>query len=134
MDIMPRHDLISPYIMLAYHYRCERRIIDFSNKLYYKAQLNLDMLHRDGELLFVDAKNSEQKDRNSNAEEADYIVAYLKRNDYEHVSILTPFVSQAELINEKPDAAGLRNIRATTVHKVQGGRKRYRDPVTFHIL
>ena len=40
LDIMRKHDTISKDIMLTYHYRCGRKIIDFSNKRFYNGKLN----------------------------------------------------------------------------------------------
>ena len=48
LDVMLNHDNISKNIMLTYHYRCGRRIIDFSNKRFYDNKLNLDYLSTEG--------------------------------------------------------------------------------------
>ncbi len=121
LSVMESHDNISKRVFLSYHYRCGRRIIQFSNALYYRSQLNLGKIKNEGILELALVKNEAGSSRNGFAAEADGIVSYLRRNGYEDTVILTPFRNQRDLINQRLDAAGLNGIRAETIHSMQGG-------------
>ena len=123
LDIMRIHDNISKDIMLTYHYRCGRKIIDFSNKRFYNNKLNLEYLSNEGNLSLIDVKNMNSKNRNENYEEAKAIIEYIKRNNLEDASIITPFKNQQNLINEMLKENNINNISCGTIHQVQGDEK-----------
>lgn len=123
LDIMVESDNISKYILLKYHYRCGRKIIDFSNKRYYENKLNLQYATSDGELEVLDVKNQNVKQKNEAYDEAVAIVDYIKRNDVKDAYIITPFVNQRELINGMLRDNNIEDIQCGTIHSVQGAEK-----------
>ncbi len=123
LDIMRKHDTISKDIMLTYHYRCGRKIIDFSNKRFYNGKLNLEYLKEEGNLSLIDVKNINSKLRNENYEEAKAIIDYIKRNNLKDAAIITPFKNQENLINSMLKENGIENISCGTIHQIQGGEK-----------
>lgn len=123
LELMRQHDNISKDIMLTYHYRCGKKIIDFSNKRFYNNKLNLNYLAKDGILSLIDVKNMNSKVRNQNYEEAAAIVDYVKRNNLRDTAIITPFVNQQQLINKLLEANDIHNVTCGTIHSVQGAEK-----------
>lgn len=123
LDIMRNHDNISKDIMLTYHYRCGKKIIDFSNKRFYNKNLNLDYITKDGNLSLIDVKNINSRLRNENYEEAKAIVEYIKRNDLKDAAIITPFKNQQNLINSMLKYNNIDDITCGTIHQVQGAEK-----------
>ena len=123
LDIMRHHDNISKDIMLTYHYRCGKKIIDFSKKRFYNNKLNLDYLSNEGNLFLINVKNINSKYRNENYEEAKAIIDYIKRNDLKDASIITPFKNQQNLINSMLKENNINNISCGTIHQVQGAEK-----------
>jgi very-short-patch-repair endonuclease len=120
---MKNHDKISKDIMLTYHYRCGRKIINFSNKRFYDGKLNLEYLKDEGNLLFIDVKNRNSKNRNENFEEAQAIIDYIKRNTLSDAAIITPFRNQQNLITKMIDENGIKDVTCGTIHQFQGGEK-----------
>ncbi len=123
LDIMRNHDNISKNIMLTYHYRCGKKIINFSNKRFYDGKLNLDYLKDEGTLSLIDVKNRNSQLRNENYEEAKAIIDYIKRNQLTDAAIITPFINQQNLINSMLKENNINNISCGTIHKVQGAEK-----------
>ncbi len=123
LDIMKLHDNISKDIMLTYHYRCGRKIIDYSNKRFYNGKLNLEYLSEEGNLSLINVKNINSNLRNQNYEEAKAIVDYVKRNNLKDVAIITPFKNQQNLISSMLIQNNLTDITCGTIHQVQGGEK-----------
>lgn len=123
LDIMRNHDNISKDIMLTYHYRCGKKIIDFSNKRFYNKNLNLDYINKEGNLSLIDVKNINSRLRNENYEEAKAIVEYIKRNDLKDAAIITPFKNQQNLINSMLRQNNIEDITCGTIHQVQGAEK-----------
>lgn len=123
LDIMRKHDTISKDIMLTYHYRCGRKIINFSNKRFYNGKLNLEYLFDDGNLTLLNVKNMNSKLRNENYEEAKAIIEYIKRNQLKDVTIITPFKNQQNLINSMLLENRIDEVSCGTIHQVQGAEK-----------
>lgn len=123
LDIMEKHDNISKKIMLTYHYRCGKKIINFSNKRFYNEKLNLDYLSKEGTLTLLDVKNTNHKLKNENYEEAKAIVEYIKRNNLKDTAIITPFKNQQNLINSMLKENNVNDITCGTIHQVQGDEK-----------
>ena len=121
LDVMRNHDSISQYVLLKYHYRCSRKIINFSNRKYYDSKLDLGPIKENGELVLLNVKNVNSVVKNQAWEEADAIIDYLKRNGYTNTTIVTPFANQKELINERLVREGIDGITCETVHAMQGG-------------
>ncbi len=121
LDVMRNHDSISQYVLLKYHYRCSKSIINFSNKKYYDSKLDLTPIKDNGDLVLLNVKNVNSAVKNQAWEEVDAIIDYIKRNDYNNATIITPFTNQRELINERLLKEGMEGIACETVHAMQGG-------------
>ena len=123
LDIMKKHDNISKDIMLTYHYRCGKKIIDFSNKRFYNGKLNLEYLSEEGNLSLLNVKNINSRLRNENYEEAKAIIDYIKRNQLKDTAIITPFKNQQNLITKMIDENGIKDVTCGTIHQLQGAEK-----------
>ena len=123
LNVMKKHDNISKNIMLTYHYRCGKKIINFSNQRFYDGKLNLNYLKDEGNLSLIDVKNINSVARNENYEEASAIIDYIKRNNVNNASIITPFKNQQNLINKMLKDNNIDNISCGTIHQVQGAEK-----------
>lgn len=129
LDSMRLNDVVSKYILLRYHYRCGKKIINFSNKRYYQNKLLTEFSKGDGELVFIDSKNNGNTIRNSSIEEARGIIEYIKRNKLKDAMIITPFVNQKNLIHELLIENNLIDgIGVGTIHSLQGSEK---DTIIF---
>ena len=125
LSVYSNIDSISRNILLRYHYRCGKKIINYSNMRFYKNLLNLNAINRLGEVKLIDVNNVNHKNRNSQIEESRAIVQYIKENDLSDVYIITPFRNQEEVINhylkeakEKGEIGD--SVSCGTIHKVQG--------------
>lgn len=123
LELMRKNDPISKDIMLTYHYRCGKKIINFSNKRFYDNKLNLENLSEDGNLSLLDVKNVNSKIRNQNFEEAKAIVDYIVRNNIHDAAIITPFINQQTLINQMLKNNDINDIKCGTIHSIQGAEK-----------
>lgn len=123
LDVMIKHDNISKYILLKYHYRCGKKIIKFSNDRYYDSSLDLSYLQDSGDIEFLDIKNKNIIDKNAAYDEAKGIIDYIKRNKLENVSIVTPFVNQQNLIKKLLKEENIENVNCGTIHSLQGAEK-----------
>ena len=123
LSIMKSHDKISKDIMLTYHYRCGKKIINFSNQRLYEGKLNLDYLKEEGSLSLLNVKNINSNLRNEYYEEAKAIVDYIKRNNLKDTAIITPFKNQQNLINKLLKENNIEDITCGTIHQVQGAEK-----------
>ena len=125
LSVYRQIDNISTDILLRYHYRCGRKIIDYSNQRFYGNKLNLDKIQRPGNIKLLDVKNSNEHKRNANHEEAAEIVKYIKENNLKDVFVITPFRNQQEVLNialERAKSAGEvdASVDCGTIHKIQG--------------
>lgn len=126
MNLMTRVDDISTQILLSYHYRCGKKIAEYSNKRYYDGKLNIKTALSDHQLEYIRVKNDFfAKERNSYYAEALSIVDYIKENnlDENSVSIVTPFRNQAALINEELYKNNIK-VKCGTIHTVQGAENK----------
>ena len=123
LDVMLENDNISKYILLKYHYRCGKKIINFSNQRYYNNSLNLASVSGIGELELIDIKNKNIKQKNEAYEEAIGIVDYIERNKLTDVFVITPFVNQKELITNLLKQKNITGVGCGTVHSAQGAEK-----------
>lgn len=125
LSVYKKIDKISRDILLSYHYRCGRKIINYSNMRFYENKLNLSAIKNKGELKLIEVNNVNQKSRNSQIEEAKEIVNYVINNRLTDVFILTPFRNQEEVINHYLNEARDKgeidsSVKCGTIHKVQG--------------
>jgi hypothetical protein len=109
--------------MLTYHYRCGKKIINFSNKRFYEGKLNLDYLKEEGTLSLLNVKNMNSNLKNEYYEEAKAIVDYIKRNNLKDTAIITPFKNQQNLINKLLKENNIEDVSCGTIHQVQGAEK-----------
>jgi superfamily I DNA and/or RNA helicase len=125
LSVYKRIDNISRDILLSYHYRCGKKIINYSNMRFYESRLNLSAIKRIGEVKLLNVNNVNHKQKNSQLEEAKAIVNYIKDNHLLDVFIITPFRNQEEVINHYLKEA-IENgeidpsVSCGTIHKVQG--------------
>ena len=124
LSTMLRKDNNSKSILLRYHYRCGKRIAGFVNQRFYEQQLRL-LNKNDGDLTYVDVHNTfNPESRNAYAEEAKSIVDIIKKNNYHDVGIVTPFVNQAALINQYLADNKIDDVKAGTIHTLQGSERK----------
>ncbi|MDA3054944.1 MULTISPECIES: AAA domain-containing protein [unclassified Campylobacter] len=122
MNLMSRVDEISTKILLSYHYRCGKKIADYSNHRYYGGKLNIQTSLGENQLEYVKVRNKEfASERNSYLAEALAVVEYIKENklDENSVTVITPFRNQAHLIQSELAKQNL-NVKCGTIHTVQG--------------
>ncbi|WP_339815262.1 AAA domain-containing protein [uncultured Imperialibacter sp.] len=122
-------DNISRDILLSYHYRCGKKIINYSNMRFYENKLNLSKIKAIGEVKLIDVNNVNQKDRNANIEEAQEIIKFIADNKLTDVFIITPFRNQQEVLNHylekaKANAEIDSSVSCGTIHKIQGQENR----------
>lgn len=123
LSTMLRKDRNSKNILLSYHYRCGNKIANFVNQRFYEEQLKL-LNNNPGDLIYYNVKNTFNPGaRNSYKEEAFQIAKIIKEKGYKDVGIITPFVKQAELINEYLTKIGVTDVKAGTIHTLQGSEK-----------
>lgn len=123
LSTMLRKDNNSKNILLRYHYRCGKRIVNFVNKRFYDDQLKL-LNEKPGDLIYYNIQNIyNPNSRNSYNEEAMQIANIIKDNNYKDVGIITPFVNQAALINKNLAKLGIHEVKAGTIHTLQGSEK-----------
>ena len=123
LSTMLAKDTNSKRILLTYHYRCGKKIAEFSNRRFYQNHLKL-MNNGEGNLQYINVKNKPIADfRNAYQEEAQQIVKIIADNNYQDVGIITPFVNQATLLNRYLKEAKIDNVHAGTVHTLQGSEK-----------
>lgn len=123
LSVMRENDNISKYILLKYHYRCGKKIIDFSNQRYYGNALDLSAIKEDGALEVLDVKNQNVGQRNEAIDEASAIIDYVRRNNLDDVFIITPFVNQKELLQGLLKANNITGVECGTIHSIQGAEK-----------
>lgn len=123
LSTMLRKDNNSKNILLSYHYRCGKRIAGFVNQRFYEQQLKL-LNENQGELVYFNVKNTANSNaRNAYREEAIQIAKIIRTKGYKDVGIITPFVNQAALINECLTRHGITDVKAGTIHTLQGSEK-----------
>jgi DNA-directed RNA polymerase subunit L len=117
-------DAISDEILLSYHYRCHRKIIEFNNKKYYNGKLNIkSTVQSEHPLVYVNVQDSATNVKNTSPGEVQQIISYLSANRDMKVGIITPFANQKKLINESLSEKGFTDVPCGTVHAFQGDEK-----------
>ncbi len=125
LSVYKKIDNISRDILLSYHYRCGKSIINFSNMRYYDSKLNLSDNQNLGEVKLLEVASINATKRNASVEEAIEIVKYIKENKIQDAFIITPFRNQEEVINSclklaQDNGEINSSISCGTIHKVQG--------------
>lgn len=128
LDVMRANDDISKYILLKYHYRCGKKIVEFSNKRYYNELLDLSYINDIGKLTVLNVENKTLKGKNEAVDEAVEIADYIKRNSINDAFIITPFVNQKELLQSVLVNSGIEGVECGTIHSIQGAEK---DTIIF---
>lgn len=124
-------DAVSDEVLLRYHYRCNRKIIEFNNKKYYNEKLKIRSSDDEPKpLVYVDVKNNDTHYKNTSPEECEQIVKYVMANRDKSIGIITPFVNQKNLINDALEEHGIENVTCGTVHAFQGDEK---DTILFSL-
>jgi len=123
LSTMQTKDENSKRIFLSYHYRCAQKIARFANERFYDKSLNLQNIEV-GTLEYHDVKNKQNPQlRNAYDAEAYAIAKIVKERKYQDVGILTPFVNQARLINYYLVQEGIKDVKAGTIHTLQGSER-----------
>ena len=124
-------DPVSDEVLLHYHYRCHKKIIDFSNKKYYNEKLRIESdVESKTPLTFVDVEDSESVIKNTSPGEAAQILNYIRENPQKNIGIITPFANQRTLIRDELAKLGRPDIACGTVHAFQGDEK---DVILFSL-
>lgn len=124
-------DPVSDEVLLHYHYRCHKKIIDFSNKKYYNGKLRIESdVESKTPLTFVDVEDSESVIKNTSPGEAAQILNYIRENPQKNIGIITPFANQRTLIRDELTKLGRPDIACGTVHAFQGDEK---DVILFSL-
>ncbi|MCK9536608.1 MAG: AAA domain-containing protein [Bacilli bacterium] len=124
IELMQKKDRVSPFILLRYHYRCGRNIINFSNRRYYGNQLKIETKSHPNQLEFCNVKTDDKPAiRNTSYQEAATIVDIIKKNNYQNVGIITPFRNQVAQINALLEHNQIRGVDVGTIHTFQGDER-----------
>lgn len=122
-------DSVSDEVLLHYHYRCNKKIIDFNNKKYYNGKLKINSVSDEKEpLVYIDTKNSTTDYKNTSPTEVYEILNYANQNKDKSIGVITPFVNQKKEIERALSESNLTNVACGTVHAFQGDEK---DVVLF---
>lgn len=122
-------DSVSDEVLLHYHYRCNKKIIDFNNKKYYNGKLKISSASDEREpLVYIDTKNSTADYKNTSPSEVYEILNYAEQNKDKSIGVITPFVNQKKEIEKALSQSELTNVTCGTVHAFQGDEK---DVVLF---
>ncbi|MDE6401379.1 MAG: DUF2726 domain-containing protein, partial [Clostridiales bacterium] len=117
-------DAISDEVLLRYHYRCHKKIIDFNNRKYYNNKLQIQSSNSEqSPLEFVDVRNDNTTGKNTSPRECEWVIDYVKANRDKSVGIITPFVKQKNMINSALEQEGISDVTCGTVHAFQGDEK-----------
>ncbi len=121
-------DIINNETLLSYHYRCNDKIIGFSNRKYYHNRLKLKGNNIEkNPLVFVDTSKSDNSinmnKKNVSECEGEWIVNYIKDNKNLNIGVITPFVHQKECITYYLENNNIKKVDVGTVHAFQGDQK-----------
>ena len=119
-------DAVSDETLLRYHYRCNKKIIQFNNKKYYNNMLQIKTENNEKRpLVYADIKDEAVVGgiRNTSQREADVIIEYAKLNKDKSIGVITPFVNQKNMIEEMLVQEKINNVDCGTVHAFQGDEK-----------
>ena len=118
------NDSVSDEVLLSYHYRCDKKIIDFNNKKYYNNKLNIMTKSVSREpLVYLEIEENKAAGRNTAPAEAEAVVDYVLKHPHKKIGIITPFVNQKEEIDRLLEERGVEHVTCGTVHAFQGDEK-----------
>lgn len=124
-------DSVSDEILLSYHYRCDKNIINFNNKKYYNGRLNvMTTSSNPNPLVFCEIPDDTTTYKNTAPYEAEKVVEYALHNKDKSIGVITPFTNQKDCINQMLKEAGVSNVSCGTVHAFQGDEK---DTILFSL-
>lgn len=122
-------DSVSDEVLLRYHYRCNRKIIDFNNQKYYNSRLLIrSESTQDKPLIYMNVEDGRTDQRNVAPAEVEEIVRYAMNHRDKSIGVITPFVNQKNAIESQLERRGLDHVACGTVHAFQGDEK---DVVLF---
>lgn len=122
-------DSVSDEVLLRYHYRCNRKIIDFNNKKYYNSKLLIRSESGERQpLVYVNVADGRTDYKNTAPAEVDEIVRFAMHNKDKSIGVITPFVNQKKAIEQRLVQERLGHVTCGTVHAFQGDEK---DVVLF---
>lgn len=117
-------DSVSDEILLSYHYRCRKKIIDFNNRKYYNKRLNImTKSNEQNPLIFCDIPINTTTYKNTSPVEAEKVIEYAACHKDKSIGIITPFANQKDFINKRLRDEGINNVTCGTVHAFQGDEK-----------
>ncbi|MDU9375883.1 ATP-dependent RecD-like DNA helicase [Methanocorpusculaceae archaeon Sp1] len=127
-------DAVSDEILLSYHYRCHKKIIEFNNKKYYNNKLKIMTASKEDPenppLVFWNIRGNTTDYKNTAPSEVDKILRYALENPNKSIGVITPFTNQRDLIQRELETYNLGNVTCGTVHAFQGDEK---DVVIFSL-
>jgi hypothetical protein len=128
LGLMQLVDFISPFVLLNYHYRSHKDIINFSNKKYYKNELKIETKLDSVKALYLaniheQGINKSHPQKNTAESEAIQIAEDIKKRGSKDVGVITPFRNQAEMIKNILKEYGLDHVEVGTIHTFQGDEK-----------
>jgi hypothetical protein len=124
-------DAVSDEVLLSYHYRCHRKIIEFNNKKYYNGKLNVkSSIVSEQPLIYVNVEDNKTDYKNTSPLEAEKIIEYIKLNKDKTIGVITPFANQNKYINSLLQENGIKDVTCGTVHAFQGDEK---DVILFSL-
>ncbi len=124
-------DAVSDEILLSYHYRCAKEIIEFNNKKYYNGRLKIKSNKgTSAALVFADIQGNTTTYKNTAPIECDRIIQYAKMHKDKSIGVITPFTNQKEYISKALKENDLENVTCGTVHAFQGDEK---DVILFSL-
>ncbi|MBQ9766615.1 MAG: DUF2726 domain-containing protein [Lachnospiraceae bacterium] len=124
-------DAVSDEILLSYHYRCAREIIDFNNKKYYNGRLKVkSQKGSEAALVFADIQGNTTSYKNTAPVECEKIIQYAKLNKDKSIGVITPFSNQRDYVSKALKDNALENVTCGTVHAFQGDEK---DVILFSL-
>ena len=122
-------DSVSDEVLLRYHYRCNRKIIDFNNQKYYNSRLLIRSESTQPQpLVYVNVESGRTGQRNVAPAEVEEILRYAMEHKDKSIGVITPFVNQKNVIEQELARRGLGHVACGTVHAFQGDEK---DVVLF---
>lgn len=122
-------DPVSDEVLLRYHYRCNRNIIEFNNRKYYNSRLLVRSDSREAEpLKYINVSDGRADYKNTSPAEAEEIIRFAVLNKDKSIGVITPFVNQKHLIEKRLEEERLKHVSCGTVHAFQGDEK---DVVLF---
>ena len=122
-------DSVSDEVLLRYHYRCNRKIIDFNNQKYYNSRLLIRSESTQPQpLVYVNVESGRTGQRNVAPAEVEEILRYAMEHKDKSIGVITPFVNQKNVIEQELAGRGLGHVACGTVHAFQGDEK---DVVLF---